>query len=382
MVAAPADTNPPAPKRPTAQLVHAHDGATIALLGELDRNTVPAVHDALLAAVNARGGLALEVDLAAITRIDSAGAAMLGAVARDAAAASVTFKIVALSAAARTALAGFRFEPAAKKGPLLPSLLGRVGDRASASWRGLVALAVLTADTVFLTFAGAPQTRRVRRGATWSEALKVGVDALPIVGLIAFLIGIVVALQSAAQLRQFGASIYVADLITVAMTREMGPLMTAIIIAGRSGAAIAAEIATMTVSQEVDALRTMGLQPVRYIVVPKFTAMTLTMPCLVLLASAIGIVGGFLVAVVYLDLGAASYWHEVISSLRPSDLLMGTAKALTFGWIIVLLAAHRGFQARGGAESVGRVTTASVVSSVFWVIVADAAFSLVFNFDG
>ena len=166
------------------------------------------------------------------------------------------------------------------------------------------------------------------------------------------------------------------------MAREMGPLMTAIIVAGRSGASIAAEVATMQVSQEVDALTTMGLNPTRYIVVPKFAAMTLAMPCLSTFAIALGILGGYFVAFLYLDMSGETYWSTALASLLIDDLLLGLFKSVVFAWIIVLVAAHRGFQAHGGAESVGRVTTTSVVSAVFWVIVADAAFSLLFYFDG
>lgn len=200
--------------------------------------------------------------------------------------------------------------------------------------------------------------------------------------LIAFLIGVVVGLQSAAQLRNFGAQVFIADLITISMIREMGPLITAILVAGRSGAAIAAEVATMQVTQEIDALRTMGLNPTRYIVVPKFVAMTVSLPCLTTLAGALGIFGGYLMTLAYLDIGTTVYWSRVGSSLALDDVLLGFLKSLAFAWIIVVVAAYRGFQAQGGAESVGRATTASVVSAIFWVIVADAGFSILFYFEG
>ena len=166
------------------------------------------------------------------------------------------------------------------------------------------------------------------------------------------------------------------------MTREMGPLMTAIMIAGRSGAAIAAEIATMTVSEEIDALRTMGLSPTRYVVVPKFQAITLTMPALTIFADALGIVGGFFVAFFYLDIGVVPFFGQVADALVMKDVVTGLVKSVAFAWIIVLIASRNGFRARGGAESVGLVTTSSVVSSIFWVIVADAGFSILFYFGG
>jgi len=362
-------------------LTRSPDGATVALAGALDRHTVPFVHAELLDAVLARAGKGLALDLLAIRRIDSAGAAMLGALSRRAGETRTSLSVAAMSAEAKEALELYRFEAIRPEPPPREGLFARAGEVAVERWKGLVSLLALTADTFGLTFVGAKRTRRVRRGAVWTEAVHVGVDAFMIVGLIAFLIGVVVALQSAAQLRQFGASLYVADLIAISMTREMGPLMTAIIIAGRSGAAIAAEAATMQVSQEVDALQTMGLNPVRYIIVPKFVAMSFTMPCLTIYASALGITGGFVVALLYLDIGAQTYWTQALSALELSDVMVGSLKSIAFAWIIVLLAAHRGFSARGGAESVGRVTTTAVVSSIFWVIVADAFFSLVFYFN-
>lgn len=364
----------------TITLTRSRDNATVALAGVLDRMTVPFVHAELLDAVAERAGRGLSLDLLAISRIDSAGAAMLGALSRRAGETRTSLSVAAMSDEARSALEVFRFETVQPEPELVPGLFARVGDAAVQRWHGLVSLLTLTADTFWLTLAGAPRTRRVRRGATWTEAVRIGVDAFMIVALISLLIGIVVGLQSAAQLRQFGASLYVADLIAISMTREMGPLMTAIIIAGRSGAAIAAEIATMQVSQEIDALHTMGLNPVRYVVVPKFAAMTLTLPCLTIFSSVLGITGGFLVAVLYLDIGGETYWKQALTALHLRDVLLGFLKSLAFAWIIVLLAAHRGFSARGGAESVGRVTTTSVVGAIFWVIVADAVFSLLFYF--
>ncbi len=373
------DTNAAAPR---LSVVITPDGASVTLVGQLDRHAVSAAYEPLLLAIAARPHDSLSFDLAAVDRVDSAGVALLGTLARRAKETHTQLSLVACSEAARDAIALFKIEQPVAKVVLGPGMFEQLGAYGMESWRGMVGLLSLAADTIYLTFAGAPRTAKVRRGATWSEAVKVGVDALPIVGLIAFLIGVVVGLQSAAQLRQFGASIYVAKLISISMAREMGPLMTAIIIAGRSGASIAAEVATMQVSQEVDALNTMGLNPVRYIVVPKFLALTLTMPCLTTFAVALGIVGGYLVSFLYLDLSGEAFWTTALEALALDDLLLGLLKSIVFAWIIVLLAAHRGFQAHGGAESVGRVTTTSVVSAVFWVIVADAAFSLLFYFDG
>ena len=189
-----------------------------------------------------------------------------------------------------------------------------------------------------------------------------------------------VALQSAAQLRQFGANIFIADLVGIAMTAEMGPLMTAILLAGRIGSATAAEIATMTITEEVDALKTMGIHPLRYLVVPRFLAITITQPLLTVVANLLGILGGFVIAVTYLDLSASVFGHQLLDALRVKDLMTGLVKSIAFGWIIVFVGAHRGFQVRGGAEGVGLATTSSVVQAIFMVIAADAFFSLIFYF--
>jgi phospholipid/cholesterol/gamma-HCH transport system permease protein len=347
--------------------------------GVLDRTAVPEARRAAFAALKRCRGDRLVLRLA-LERIDTAGAGLLTVVYKRAARTGTRVSVTEVSPQVRASLEHMRFvEPPALDGERRP-LVERVGAAGYARWESFYDFLSLAADTFIWCFGGEPRTRRVRRGAVWTEANRIGVDAIGIVGLIAFLVGTVVALQSAYQLRQFGADIFVANLIGVSMTREMGPLMTAIIIAGRSGAAIAAEIATMSVNEEIDALRTMGLAPRRYIVVPKFQGITLTMPGLTVYANLLGIFGGFLVALVYMDMGAATFLTQLHGSLVLKDILTGLLKSIVFAWIIVLIAAHHGSRAYGGAESVGLVTTTSVVSSIFWVIVADAAFNLIFYF--
>ncbi len=353
-------------------------GSRVVFSGPLDKETVPDVQGALLALAPRPGTLTME--LAGVTRIDSAGVAFLGVVEARRRGAGGQLQLVQLSDAARDALEVFRLaEERPAKGPSR-GLFERLGDGGYEVGKGITAFLQLTADTVLWSIGGAARTRRVRKGAMTLEAIRMGVDALPIVALIALLIGVVLALQSAYQLRQFGGSIYVANLIAVSMTREMGPLITAIILAGRSGAAIAAEVATMNVSEETSALRVMGLEPVRYVVVPKFQALTLTMPALTVYANVVGILGGSVVAWAYLDIGPLIYLRQSWGALVLLDIGTGLLKSVVFAWIIVLVGAHCGFSAHGGAESVGRVTTQSVVRSIFWVIVADAAFSLLFYF--
>jgi len=188
------------------------------------------------------------------------------------------------------------------------------------------------------------------------------------------------ALMSAYQLKQFGANIFIANLVGVSMTRELGPLMTAIIVAGRSGSSIAAEISTMTVTEEVDALKTMGIRPLSYLVIPKVYAITIAQPLLTVLADFLGILGGFLVAIIYLDLSAVAFIQQLLQSMVLKDIWTGLVKSVVFAWMIVVVACYKGFIVKGGAEGVGRVTTSSVVTSIFLVIVADCFFSVLFYF--
>jgi len=357
--------------------------AVVSLEGDLDRYTVPKAQRELKDILARAGERGITLDLSGVTRMDSAGAAAVSLLSERAEATGTVLRIGALSDEAREGLTLFKVADAdagEEEEEEKKNFFVRVGEKGYERWDNFYGFLSLVADTFLWSIAGEKRTRQVRKGAVWTEANRLGVDSLNIVGLIAFLVGTVVALQSAYQLRQFGADIYVANLIGVSMTREMGPLMTAIILAGRSGAAIAAEIATMTVNEEVAALRTLGLKPRRYIVVPKFQAISITMPGLTIFANLLGIFGGFLVAVLYMDLGVFSFLEALVDSLVMKDVVTGIIKSVAFAWLIVLIAAHHGFQAYGGAESVGRVTTDSVVSSIFWVIVADAGFNMLFYF--
>lgn len=260
------------------------------------------------------------------------------------------------------------------------NIFEQIGEWIVNIWREIVNLLYLLADSAYFAIAGLFTSRGIRKGEFVNQCILIGMNALPIVALISFLIGFILALQSAAQLRQFGASIFVADLVAISMTREMGPIMTAVILAGRSGSAIAAEIATMVVTEETDALKSMALNPVRYILVPKMYAITTMMPLLTVLSMIIGILGALTIGVTYLELGVKPFYNEVVSVLILKDVLTGLVKSIVFAWIIVLVGAFYGFRVKGGAEGVGRATTASVVASIFMVILADSILGLIFYF--
>lgn len=224
---------------------------------------------------------------------------------------------------------------------------------------------------------------REPRTANWAEVPhtmeRTGANAVPIVVLINFLVGLVMAFQGAVQLKQFGANIFVADLVSLSITRELGPLMTAIIVCGRSGAAFAAELGSMKVSEEIDALRTLGFGPMSYLVLPRTFALMLVLPVLTLLADLVGILGGLSVALISLDLTVGGYLNETRKALAAWDVFSGVLKSVVFALAIALISCQQGFAASGGAEGVGRRTTSSVVSILFALILIDAAFTLLFH---
>jgi phospholipid/cholesterol/gamma-HCH transport system permease protein len=208
---------------------------------------------------------------------------------------------------------------------------------------------------------------------------RTGADAIPIVVLINFLVGFVMAYQSAKQLKMFGANIYVADLVGLSITRELAPLMTAIIVAGRSGAAFAAEIGAMKVGEELDALRTIGLRPFAWLVVPRTIALLVVVPILVLLADLVGVLGGLFVGVTSLDLTAQGYLVQTKKAVELWDVEHGLIKSIAFALAIALISCQQGFSASGGAEGVGRRTTSTVVTCLFALVLLDALFTVVFR---
>jgi len=222
--------------------------------------------------------------------------------------------------------------------------------------------------------------RKISFKAVISEIVKTGYEAIPIVAIISLFVGIIMSLQSAYQLKRVGALIYVANLVGISITRELGPILTAILVSGRSGSSFAAEIGSMKISEEIDALTTMGINPVRFLIVPKFLALLLMVPALTLISDFMGILGGWLLAVTVLDINAESYYQQTISAVLLKDISTGLLKSGVFAVIITLTGCYQGFRVSGGAEEVGRRTTASVVASIFLVIVTDCFFTALFYY--
>ena len=226
------------------------------------------------------------------------------------------------------------------------------------------------------------QPSRIRWRETLRNLAEAGHKALPIVGLLSFLLGIVIAYQGGVQLRQYGASIFVADLVGLSMVRELAPLITAIIVAGRTGSAYTAQIGTMQVTEEVDALRSMGIQPMELLVLPKVLALVIAVPLLTVYADILGIFGGMVMASLQLDIAFTTFFDRLGEALTLESYLVGIGKAPVFALIIATLGCYQGFQVSGSAESVGRHTTMSVVQAILAVIVVDAAFSVAFSYLG
>jgi phospholipid/cholesterol/gamma-HCH transport system permease protein len=223
------------------------------------------------------------------------------------------------------------------------------------------------------------QPRRLRLVATLVQMEVVGLDAMPIVGLLSFLIGVVMAYQGADQLRRFGAEIYTVNLLGISILRELGVLLSAIIIAGRSGSAFTAQIGTMQVNEEIDALRTLGLDPIEVLVLPRLFGLGLTLPLIVFFADFMGILGGALMSWAVLQINIPNFFTQLQSAVTESTLWVGVIKAPFFAAIIALVGCYEGLNVTRSAESVGRLTTQSVVESIFFVIVTDAIFSIVFS---
>jgi phospholipid/cholesterol/gamma-HCH transport system permease protein len=239
-------------------------------------------------------------------------------------------------------------------------------------------LARLAGESAYITFAGLFRGERLRQKRALHQAMDVGVGAIPIVSLISLFVGLIMALQSAYELQRLGAIQYVADAVAISIVRELGPLITAIIVIGRSGSAFAAEIGTMKVTEEVDALETMAVPPVSFLVAPKFMAMFLMVPCLTIWADFMGVLGGCLFGVLGANFTVGSYFQATRDALVLQDIYTGLLKSALFSVVITAVGCQEGFATRNGAEEVGRSTTSAVVKSIFLVILVDLVFTAVF----
>jgi phospholipid/cholesterol/gamma-HCH transport system permease protein len=326
----------------------------------------------------------LTVNLAQVEYFDSTGALFLIRLEDEAVTRLVPFTIINLSAQQKQMLSLVDREALHA-----PSLAPREGSLNFVEQFGSATMDVLKDVYEVILFWGELAYEvvfsirypgKIRWNDVVSYMKKVGVDGLPIVALISFLLGLIMAFMSALQLKPFGANIYVASLVAVAMVRELGPIITAIIVAGRSGSAFAAEIGTMRVNEEVDALITMGFNPTRFLAIPKLLASMFVVPILTGFSSIFAITGGLFVGVLGLDLTLYTYMKETINAIDMFDVVSGLSKSIVFASFIAAIGCQRGFKVRGGAEAVGNATTSAVVSAIFLIIVIDSTFAIIFHY--
>jgi phospholipid/cholesterol/gamma-HCH transport system permease protein len=269
------------------------------------------------------------------------------------------------------------------RAPEIPeSWVARVGAAAQRAWQQAVNAVTFLGEATLAfgrMMSGRARFRWRDFGVVVQEA---GVEALPIVTLINFLVGMIIAFVGAVQLQKFGASIYVADLVTIATARELGCLMTAVIMAGRTGSGFAAQLGTMQVNQEIEALETMGLPPMEFLVLPRLLALSLMMPLLCVYADVIAWFGGTFVAVGMLDLNPTQFWQESKQSIALTDIGLGISKSLVFGVIIAICGCMQGIHAGKNAAAVGQAATSAVVLSIVWIVVADGVFAVLCNVLG
>lgn len=355
---------------------------TIALAGRLDAVSLGPVWAEARQALARNPDRPIVVDCRGVDYCDGAGVALLVDLLRTARAPEAAVRIEGLQEGFQRLLdqydpADFRAPPPERQ--RAGSLIERLGHAGRDWWQGTYDLITFVGEGVTAVAMALRRPHTVR----WRDAIfmaeEAGVNALPIVALIGFLMGVILAFQSAVAMRQFGAEIYVADLVGLAMTRELGPLMTAILLAGRSGAAFAAEIGTMKVNDEVNALSTMGLDPVRFLVVPRVLAAVAMTPLLSVFAVLIGLVGGALVMQLF-DIPFYTYYLEVVNRVKLNDLMSGLFKSVVFGVLVAGIGCLRGLQTRTGAAAVGLSATSAVVTGIVLIVAVDGIFAVVFYY--
>jgi phospholipid/cholesterol/gamma-HCH transport system permease protein len=257
-----------------------------------------------------------------------------------------------------------------------------IGSAVIGALKGMMEVMSLLFDTVWWLVFGPLKNKFVKSDSIFYQMTFAGAGSLLIALFVAFFTGIVIAMQSAYQLSRFGANIYVAPMVAVNLARELGPVLTALVVTGRVGAAIAAELGTMKVSEQIEALETMALNPVRFLVVPRFLALLVMLPCLTIISDLVGIFGGFLVGVFSLKLDPYRYVTFSFKYMQWKDVWTGLVKSGTFALIISMIGCYMGLNTKGGAEGVGKATTLSVVTSFILIILFDCILTGIFYFAG
>lgn len=327
----------------------------------------------------------IDIDLSGLTGIDTAGTWILHRTLHDLEQRGKQITLHGISEEAETLLALVR-RSCGSPGPLpepeQPGLLEGIGRTTWHHYQQNIGFLAFIGETATGAVSQLARPRRIR----WREVIQnigeAGVNALPIVGLLSFLLGIVIAYQGGIQLRQYGGSLFIADLVGLSMLRELAPLITAIIVAGRTGSSYTAQIGTMKVTEELDALRAIGIPPMELLVLPKLAALLIALPLLTVYADIVGVLGGMVMANRMLGIGLNTFLGRLAEAVSLDSYFIGVGKAPVFAVIIASVGCYQGFRVGRSAESVGSQTTVSVVQSIFLVIIVDAAFSVTLSWLG
>lgn len=357
--------------------------AVLRIEGDVAIPTARALHDRIRAAARRRDVKRVVLDFTGAGRVDSAGIAVIALARRLLNRHGKALELRSLGPQHEAAMSMIpRVRTALEAVRESPGVLERIGDGLLATLTRVRQLFRLCGETLRQAWAVLTRRRQMPAGAFVHHAVTMGVNALFIVGLLSFLMGMTLAFQGANQLERFGAGVYVVDLVGLAVVREFAPLMTAIILSGRAGAAIAAELGTMRAGAEIDALQAMGVSPVRFLVLPRLAALTATLPALTLLAMLIGIGGGMLVAAFSLDMSPVVFAARIADRVDLGDFAHGLGKSLLFAWIIGVAGTFFGMHTPGNASAVGAATTRTVVVCVFCILLVDAAIATVTAMGG
>ena len=351
--------------------------------GQLDVDGAGEVWREAIEAARGAAGEALVVDASGLRYCDTAGAALLIAIEREHGAAGASFAVEGLRDEFRQLVAMLRPSERASQGEQEKrhSSLAGLGRAAIGLVADLRELVVFTGELSVFLLRTLRHPGELRFRDAVGVAERAGIGAVPIVSLVGFLLGLILAFQGAIPMQRFGAEIFVADLLGISMLRELGPLMAAILLTARAGSAFAAEIGTMKVNEEIDALSTMGLEPVRFLVVPRVLAAIAVVPALTALTSAFALLGG-LVVFVQLGFPPVTFANRILESVTLSDVVGGFAKAVVFGVIVAAIGCLRGLQTGNGAQAVGASTTSAVVSGIIFIAITDGIFAVVFYVMG
>lgn len=355
---------------------------TIHLAGPLDLRSTPDILDRLTK-ISSPVPAVVRVNLRAVTSMDDSGALIIVHLMRLAEKKKVSLHLEAVPKHVQEVLDFLHLDAPPSPGPgkpPAPGLMTRFGIKTINVVDQAITHVSFVGEVTLTLVSVLRHPGYLRINDTIAYMKRVGVDALPIVGLISFLLGLIMAFMSAVQLQQFGANIYVASLVALSMVRELGPIMTAILVAGRSGSAFAAEIGTMKVSEEVDALVTMGFRPALFLVAPKVIASVLVVPFLALYSNLFAIAGGLVIGVSTLGLTPTAYMTQTMNTLTIFDINWGLFKSAVFAVLISVIGCFKGYQVRGGAASVGQATTSAVVTGIFMVILVDSIFAIILRY--